>query len=573
MPLILRIQRYRDSPPAAPQMATFTAAGGTLGRAPGNALALEDPSKYISRTHARIDCRDGAYFITDVGSNPTLINDRPLGNGKEAQLKDGDQLVVGDYVLAAQIDGAGMDAMPEALAATAPVFVPPLFVPPPPAAPVLLPAFFDLGSHPVKPPAVAEVPPDALAGASILDVGNAGNDPFAAGADPLGLNLFGTPATPSGAYRGAESDHAAPEIQAFQMPGLNRPAMPVPAHPQQRQAPQPPAPAPAWSGGAIPDDYDPLADFFPKPAAVPPVVSIPPQPDTLSSTVPSLVSVPSAEPIAAVLPAVAAESTPAAPLEILPVSIPTPVPTPISTPLSASIPNSVFPQPVAVLVPATSEPLPPNPAKAAPIAPNSSANADDGAVLQALLKGLGMPDVKLMRTPVESAELIGAMLRGAVEGTMGVLTARAMTKRESRIEMTMMSTQANNPLKFFPDAQGALTQMLTNSWAGYLAPVKAIDDAFDDLKAHELAMMSGMRAALSGVMERFDPAAIEERLQVPTMLDKMMASNRKAKMWDRLVELYGTMSREADDDFQRLFGEKFASAYEAQVERLRRAKK
>jgi FHA domain-containing protein/type VI secretion system protein len=44
-------------------------------------------------------------------------------------------------------------------------------------------------------------------------------------------------------------------------------------------------------------------------------------------------------------------------------------------------------------------------------------------------------------------------------------------------------------------------------------------------------------------------------------------------MWDRLVELYGEIAREADDDLQRLFGEKFSEAYEEQVARLRQAKR
>jgi FHA domain-containing protein/type VI secretion system protein len=44
-------------------------------------------------------------------------------------------------------------------------------------------------------------------------------------------------------------------------------------------------------------------------------------------------------------------------------------------------------------------------------------------------------------------------------------------------------------------------------------------------------------------------------------------------MWDRLVELYGEIAREADDDLQRLFGEKFSEAYEEQVSRLQLARK
>ena len=183
-----------------------------------------------------------------------------------------------------------------------------------------------------------------------------------------------------------------------------------------------------------------------------------------------------------------------------------------------------------------------------------------------------MSDLKTSRSPTELAELAGAMLREATIGTMGVLMARAVTKRESRLEMTMMASQANNPLKFFPDADRALVQMLSSSHPGYMAPARAYTNAYDDLKAHELAILAGMSAALSGVLQRFDPAAIEQRLQVPSVMDKLLAANRKAKMWDRLVELYKEITNDADADFQRLFGEKFGVAYEDQIQRLRQGR-
>ena len=193
--------------------------------------------------------------------------------------------------------------------------------------------------------------------------------------------------------------------------------------------------------------------------------------------------------------------------------------------------------------------------------------------MAALLRGLGLPELQTKLSGPQLAELVGAMLREAVDGTMGVLTARSMTKREIRIEATMIASKGNNPMKFFPDSEAALSQMLTNAWAGYMPGVKAMNNAFEDLRAHEMATIAGMRAALGGVLARFDPAAIEARLAEPTVMDKMMASKRKAKMWDRMVELYGQMSNEAEDDFQRLFGEKFAAAYEEQTERMRQLKK
>jgi type VI secretion system FHA domain protein len=185
------------------------------------------------------------------------------------------------------------------------------------------------------------------------------------------------------------------------------------------------------------------------------------------------------------------------------------------------------------------------------------------------MRGLGLDELNTRRSAEEIAELAGAMLREATAGTMGVLMGRAMTKRESRLDMTMISSQANNPLKFFPDADSALTQMVNGVMPGYMPAPRAFAKAFDDLKAHELAIMAGMRAALAGVLKRFDPAAIEARLQLPTVMDKMLTANRKAKMWDRMVELYAEMALEADSDFHRLFGEAFAAAYEEQIERLK----
>ncbi|TFW20080.1 type VI secretion system-associated FHA domain protein TagH [Duganella callida] len=201
--------------------------------------------------------------------------------------------------------------------------------------------------------------------------------------------------------------------------------------------------------------------------------------------------------------------------------------------------------------------------------PAPASTAADGAVLQALLNGLGLPALRPGQSPEQLAETVGAMLRAAVGGTMSVLMARALTKRESHIDMTMITAQANNPLKFFPDADSALAQMLGSRIPGYLPPVEALEGAFDDLRAHELAVIAGMRAALAAVVQRFDPHRLEQRMPEPGHLDKLMPAARKARLWDRLTELYADLARDADEDLQRLFGEKFSAAYEQQVARLR----
>jgi FHA domain-containing protein/type VI secretion system protein len=189
-----------------------------------------------------------------------------------------------------------------------------------------------------------------------------------------------------------------------------------------------------------------------------------------------------------------------------------------------------------------------------------------------LLEGLGLDASRPPNLPEpEFARLIGEMLRESLRGTMAVLRARSMTKREARLDTTMIVARDNNPLKFFPDVDSALAQMLTGRSAGYLPPDEALKRAFDDIEAHELAVLAGMRAALAHVLGRFDPATIEAQLKEPGALEKVL-SNRKAKLWDLFVELRGTVAREADDDFQKLFGKAFNDAYEAQIEALHAAR-
>ncbi|HWW72098.1 MAG TPA: FHA domain-containing protein, partial [Duganella sp.] len=103
MMLTLNVLTYRNQPTPQALAGRFSDAGGALGRGPDNLLVLDDPGKYISRTHARVSCRDGAYFLEDVGSNPSVVNDRPLGKGREIMLADGDRIVIGDYQLEARV--------------------------------------------------------------------------------------------------------------------------------------------------------------------------------------------------------------------------------------------------------------------------------------------------------------------------------------------------------------------------------------------------------------------------------------------------------------------------------------
>jgi FHA domain-containing protein len=97
-----------------------------------------------------------------------------------------------------------------------------------------------------------------------------------------------------------------------------------------------------------------------------------------------------------------------------------------------------------------------------------------------------------------------------------------------------------------------------------------MQDAMHDLVGHSIGTMAGMRAALAGVLQRFEPKQLEAKLAERSMLDNLLAMNRKAKLWDLYLQHFEAIRNEAQDDFDTLFGKAFVAAYEKQLDRLPR---
>lgn len=165
-------------------------------------------------------------------------------------------------------------------------------------------------------------------------------------------------------------------------------------------------------------------------------------------------------------------------------------------------------------------------------------------------------------------EILGQLLRESTQGTLHLLRARTVIKQEVRADLTMIAPRENNPLKFSPNVEVALAHLLSPHGRGYMPPLQAMKDAHDDLCSHQLGFMAGMRAALAGVLERFDPVQLEKRITQKTVMDSLLPINRKAKLWDLFAERYREISQEAEEDFHRLFGKEFLRAYEAQIAKL-----
>ncbi|SEF26226.1 type VI secretion system-associated FHA domain protein TagH [Variovorax sp. NFACC27] len=558
----------RQGAPAGQSIsADFGPNGGTIGRADTNTLVLDDPDRTVSRVHAQVLCRDGQYFVIDRGSNPMQCNGVSLGSGKEAALTDGARLVVGSFELTVRVTAA-------AAAAPASPIIPATVLGSSPAAatPTSDDPFADLLAGLAPPPAPA---PRAAAPAA------AASTPAAALPDSL---LFPDPME-SGS-RNVQASQVDPFANLLGPTPSSAPVAGLGALDDFSDLGAPPAHGKAANidelfggmgggGGGIGGDplaLSPLAD---------PLL----QPNTASN----------ADPLAALQQAAPPTPTPRPdhlPIDQFgftppkaveppkpPVMSPAPVPAPAPVMPTAQF-DDMTGQPIRISGPEGSgkplEPLrPPAPAVVAPApaprpaAPPPERMASDDELLAAFLRGLASTHQPPEMLTPGLMERIGSMLRSATEGTLQLLLTRQEFKREVRAEVTMIAAQANNPLKFSPTVEVALAHLLGPGVRGFMPPEAAMRDAFNDLRAHQFGVMVGMRAALAHVIARFEPAELEKKISAKTALDALFSANRKAKLWDQFVSLYGGIASEAEDDFHSLFGKAFLEAYEEQMARLR----
>ena len=193
--------------------------------------------------------------------------------------------------------------------------------------------------------------------------------------------------------------------------------------------------------------------------------------------------------------------------------------------------------------------------------------------LGALLAGAGLPpSLPPGATEEQVLELAGALLHELVRGTMELLQARASIKQEARLETTTLRPAENNPLKFSVSLEDALARLLSPApGPGYLEPKRAVREAMQDLRAHELATMAGLEAAVRELFSRFDPERLERDFSERSLLASMLPAHRKAKCWDLFAQQFRQIAEEAREDFNALFGREFARAYEEQVRRLHSA--
>ncbi len=192
---------------------------------------------------------------------------------------------------------------------------------------------------------------------------------------------------------------------------------------------------------------------------------------------------------------------------------------------------------------------------------NAPAEIDSKAI-KAFLQGLNVEPSDLVgRNKEEIMFSAGQMLRVLTQGTMEILQSRSDVKKEFGMDVTRIGAQMNNPLKFSHSSNEAMVKLLTQA-EGYMSAHDAVKEGVVDAKAHQVAVMAGMQAAIVSMLERFKPEALEDQLNSRFVLSK------KGKHWETYKKVYQQLVLEAEDDFHSLFGDEFSLVYQQQVREI-----
>lgn len=479
----------------------------TIGRNPSSDLVLQDSDKHISRLHATIEQRaDGHYLVVNSKVNPILVDGVACQPGASVALRDGACVCMHPFELVVRLERAA--ARPLA-AAGGDNFAWLGDTGPGPGAGAADPFGLNHAAH--RPPPPPALPPDLFrrdpappSSGLVAGLGGADARSFSAPPSLDPLALLGASASGLGRAAASPSSSGAQSLSldALLGPSTAGAGAPLVDFGGHQRAP--------GGSSALDHVHDFNLPFSAAPATAPaPADAIDLALDWLNELEPA----PQPAPAAPAAPVVVAPAAPAAP---------------------------------------------------APVA------AGDGAAAGAFLRGLGSAGIRIApEQEDEFLEKAGAVVQVAVQGLVTLLLARGEIKKELRAEeRTMLASRANNPLKFMGSADEALRFLFSpgaGNAAAFLSPARAIEDACDELVAHELGLVAGMRAAVIGAIKRFDPDALEQKAGKGSAL---IAMQRKARLWESYVEQYAQIERDMADNLDRLFERDFLGAYTDQVRRM-----
>lgn len=200
---------------------------------------------------------------------------------------------------------------------------------------------------------------------------------------------------------------------------------------------------------------------------------------------------------------------------------------------------------------------------------NTKNTAMSASGLDAFIQGLGISQGVLPEPfSDELCYEMGEAMQLLLSGLMESLRSRSSLKNEFRVNQTTFQQQENNPLKFSANIDDAFQNLFLRNSASFLSAKKAISEAFNDTKKHDIALTAGTLGAIEGVLNQLDPGVIENRDFKHSPLDKILPGQKQLRYWKIFQSLHKDMVEEQTVQGSSILSDDFVRAYDKKIKSL-----
>lgn len=199
--------------------------------------------------------------------------------------------------------------------------------------------------------------------------------------------------------------------------------------------------------------------------------------------------------------------------------------------------------------------------------PKPAVDFDAAAFARGL--GIAMPE----NLTSEDWERIGSTLRQLADAMNQLMRDRAALKGELRaLNKTQLYLSENNPYKVGLSVDELLRHLLWGDSAegAFMPADRAVREAIDDLRAHNLAIIAASRASVEGTVREFSPEQLRRHLAT-TRAARLVAIMEHGQLWRSYLDYYDLKSSQMADWLEALFEKHFVAAYSREADRLSQA--
>ena len=244
-----------------------------------------------------------------------------------------------------------------------------------------------------------------------------------------------------------------------------------------------------------------------------------------------------------------------------PGAIPRPRPMPPGAPPSPVPTPGLGPAMGGMAPRAPQQPMAPAGQPAPQPAGGHGSHGEVSAAMRAFCEGAGLdPNSVKPEDAIHLMHMLGRCVRIATEEIMHMLKARADVKNFTRGGVrTMLSANANNPMKFMPDSQQALELMFVAPRDGFMTGPDSFDDALKDIRIHQEAVFRALQPALAEVFRGLSPEEIEAACE--NTGSNLLGGIRAGRQWPTYVERWDEKAQAGENGILDAFLQAFARSY------------